>query len=117
MAQITLTNETVVIDEDEGTFRTWSANPDFSGWCVTIQEFDGFAYIVRIDVDTEYQHQGIGSSIVKALKSRYGIVIAAPDNKGSVAFFKAIGAVEDDTGVLYGQDIWAIDQGHGVYIY
>lgn len=22
-----------------------------------------------------------------------------------------------DYGVLYGQDIWAIDQGHGVYIY
>ena len=97
--------------EDEGIYRRW-ADEEYE---VTVLEFDGFAYIVRLDVTEGHRGQGIGSAVVEALRHAYGTVVAAPEGERARAFFEIVGE-EDTCGELMGQDIWPLDQGHGVYI-
>jgi len=82
---------------------------------VTIREFDGFAYIQRLDVTEGHRGRGIGSAVVEAVRRRYGTVVASPDGEEARAFFEKIGE-EDDCGELMGQAIWPLDQGYGVFI-
>lgn len=106
-----LENEQVWVDEEEGTFRRWGNDV----YEVTVQEFDGFAYIVRLDVTEGHRGQGIGSAVVEAVRRAYGTVVAAPEGEKARGFFAKLG-VEDERGELKGQAIWPLDQGRGVYI-
>ena len=110
-AKIELKNERIWVDEDEGTFRRWGDTI----YEVTVQEFDGFAYISRLDVTEGHRGQGIGTAVVEAVRRVYGTVIAAPEGEKSRAFFEIVGE-EDQKGELMGQDIWPLDQGYGVFI-
>lgn len=106
-----LKNEKAWVDYDEGTFRRWADDR----YEVTVQELDGFAYIVRLDVNEDQRGKGLGTMIVKTLMCMYGTVVAAPEGEMARAFFSRLGE-EDDSGELKGQAIWPIDQGFGVYI-
>lgn len=110
-AKIEMKNEKMWVDEDEGTFRRWG-DATFE---VTIQEFDGFAYIVRLDVTEGHRGQGIGSAVVEAVRRAYGTVVAAPEGEKARTFFEKVGE-EARTGELMGQAIWPLDQGYGVFI-
>ena len=109
--KIELMNEQVWVDDIEGTFRRWGDDV----YEVTIQEFEGFAYIVRLDVTEGHRGQGIGTAVVEAVRRVYGTVVAAPEGEKARAFFEAIGE-EDRRGELMGQAIWPWDQGYGVFI-
>lgn len=109
--RIELKNEAIWVDEIEGTFRTWSDDT----YEVTVQEFDRFAYIVRLDVEEPYRGKGLGTAIVQALRDKYRKVIAAPEGERSRGFFARIGG-KDLLGELMGQTIWPLDQGYGIYI-
>ena len=106
-----LKNEKIWVDEIEGTFRRWSDEC----YAVTVQEFDGFAYIQRIDVEEPHRGKGLGTAIVQTLKDKYRTLIAAPEGERPRGFFKRIGE-EDGRGELMGQAIWPLDQGYGIYI-
>lgn len=106
-----LKNENVWTDDVEGTFRRWG-NEMYE---ITVQEFDGFAYILRLDVTEGHRGHGIGSAIVEAVRRAYGAAVAAPEGEKARAFFAGLGE-EDDSGELMGQAIWPLDQGHGVFI-
>ena len=113
-AKIELKNEKTWVDDEEGTFRRWRD----ATYEVTIQEFEGFAYIVRLDVSEGHRGQGIGSAVVEAVRRAYGVVIASPGGRGGErarAFFEKIGE-KYPRGELMGQDIWPLDQGYGVFI-
>jgi len=110
-AKIELRNEKIWVDEEEGIFWRWG-DATFE---VTIQEFDGFAYIVRLDVSEGHRGQGIGSAVVEAVRRVYGAVIAAPEGEEARAFFEKVGE-KFERGELMGQAIWSLDQGFGVYI-
>lgn len=77
-AKIELKNEQVWEDAIEGIFRRWEDDT----YEVTVQEFDGFAYIVRLDVTEGHRGQGIGTAVVKAVRRRYGTVVASPEGGG-----------------------------------
>ena len=111
MATIELKNMQVWETEDEGTFRRWSEDH----WEVTVQEFDGFAYIQRLDVEEGHRGKGLGTAIVLTLKDIYGTLIASPASERSRGFFAKLGeaAVREE---LNGQAIWPLDQGYGVFI-
>ena len=111
VAKIELKNEKIWVDDIEGTFRRW----EDAVYEVTIQEFEGFAYIVRLDVTEGHRGQGIGTAVVEAVRRVYGTVVAAPEGEKARAFFEAIGE-EDRRGELMGQAIWPWDQGYGVFI-
>lgn len=111
MATIELKNMQVWADDEEGTFRRWSGEE----WEVIVQEFDGFAYIVRLDVTEGHRGQGIGSAVVEAVRRAYGTVVAAPEGEKARTFFEKVGE-EARTGELMGQAIWPLDQGYGVFI-
>ena len=106
-----LKNEQIWVDEIEGTFRRWSDDT----FVVVVQEFDGFAYIQRLDVEEPYQGKGLDTAIVRALKDKYRTVIAAPEGERPRGFFERNGE-EYGCGELMGQAIWPLDQGYGVYI-
>lgn len=106
-----LKNMQVWVDEEEGTFRRWGD----ATYEVTIQEFDGFAYIVRLDVTEGHRGQGIGSAVVEAVRRAYGAVVAAPEGEKARKFFEKVGE-EAMAGELMGQAIWPLDQGYGVFI-
>ena len=106
-----LKNEKIWVDEIEGTFRRWSDDT----FEITVQEFDGFAYIQRLDVEEPYRGKGLGTAVVEALKDKYRTVIAAPEGERPRGFFERIGE-KDDCGELMGQAIWPLDQGYGIYI-
>ena len=106
-----LENEQVWVDEEEGTFRRWGDDV----YEVTVQEFDGFAYIVRLDVTEGRRGHGIGTYIVDVLRHAYGVIIAAPEGEGARAFFEGVGE-ETTSWELMGQAIWPLDQGFGVFI-
>ena len=110
-AMIELKNERVWVDDIEGTFRRWGD----ATYEVTVQEFEGFAYIVRLDVTEGHRGQGIGSAVVEAVRRAYGPVVAAPEGEKARAFFEKIGE-EDQRGELMGQAIWPWDQGYGIFI-
>jgi len=111
VAKIELKNEKIWVDDIEGTFRRW----EDAVYEVTIQEFEGFAYIVRLDVTEGHRGQGIGSAVVEAIRRVYGTVVASPEGEKARTFFEAIGE-EDQRGELMGQAIWPWDQGYGTYI-
>lgn len=106
-----LKNEKVWTDDVEGTFRRWGDER----YEVTVQQFEGFAYIVRLDVDEAHRGKGLGTMIVQTLMCMYGTVIAAPEGERSRGFFAKLGE-EDERGELKRQAIWPLDQGCGVYI-
>ena len=110
-AKVELKNEQVWEDAIEGIFRRWEDDT----YEVTVQEFDGFAYIVRLDVTEGHRGQGIGTAVVKAVRRRYGTVVASPEGEEARAFFKRIGT-EDERGGLMRQPIWPLDQEYGIYI-
>lgn len=110
-SKIELKNEKVWETEDEGTFRRWSEDH----WEVTVQEFDGFAYIQRLDVEEPHRGKGLGTAIVQTLKDIYGTLIASPEGERSRGFFEIVGEKEESW-ELMGQDIWPYDQGYGIYI-
>jgi len=110
-ARIELKNEQVWVDDIEGTFRRWGDDV----YEVTVQEFFGFAYIVRLDVTEDHRGQGIGSAVVEAVRRVYGAVVASPEGERARAFFEKVGR-EDQRGELMGQTIWPWDQGYGVFI-
>lgn len=105
-----LENEQVWVDEEEGTFRRWGNDV----YEVTVQEFDGFAYIVRLDVTEGRRGHGIGSAVVEAVRRAYGTVVAAPEGEKARTFFEKVGE-EARTGELMGQAIWPLDQGYGIF--
>lgn len=109
--KIELKNEKIWTDEEEGTFRRWGDDV----YEVTVQEFEGFAYIVRLDVTEGHRGQGIGTAVVEAVRRVYGTVVAAPNGEKARAFFEIVGE-EDQRGELMGQEIWPLDQGYGVFI-
>lgn len=109
--KIELKNEQVWVDDIEGTFRRWGTDV----YEVTVQEFDGFAYIVRLDVTEGHRGQGIGTAVVEAIRRIYGTVVAAPEGEKARDFFAIVGE-EDQRGELMGQDIWPLDQGYGIFI-
>ena len=111
-AKIELKNERIWVDEEEGTFRRWSD----ATYEVTVQEFDGFAYIVRLDVSEDHRGQDIGSAVVNAVRRVYGTVVAAPEGETARAFFSIVGEEDETGGMLMGQPIWFLDQGYGVFI-
>jgi GNAT superfamily N-acetyltransferase len=111
MATMELKNMQVWVDDEEGTFRRWSGEE----WEVIVQEFDGFAYILRLDVEGPHRGKGLGTAIVQTLKDIYGTLIASPASERSRGFFAKLG-VEDERGELKGQAIWPLDQGYGVFI-
>ena len=106
-----LKNEKVWETEDEGTIRRWSEDH----WEVTVQEFDGFAYLQRLYVEEGHRDKGIGMAIVQILKDIYGTLIATPANERSRRFIETIGE-QEERWELMGQDIWHLDQGYGIYI-
>lgn len=110
-AKIELKNERIWIYDEEDTFRRWSDDT----YEVTVQEFDGFAYICRLDVFEGHRGQGIGTAVVEAVRRIYGTVVAAPEGEKSRAFFEIVGE-EDQRGELMGQPILFLDQGYGVFI-
>lgn len=110
-AKIELKNEQVWEDAIEGIFRRWEDDT----YEVTVQEFDGFVYIQRLDVTEGHRGLGIGTAVVDAVRRRYGTVVAAPEGEKARTFFCKLGE-EDDCGELMGQAIWPLDQGYGVYI-
>lgn len=109
--RIELKNEEIWVDEVEGTFRRWSEEH----WVVTVHEFDGFAYIQRLDVEEGHRGKGLGTAVVEALKDKYGTLIASPASERSRGFFEIVGEREERC-ELMGQAIWPLDQGHGIYI-
>ena len=109
--KIELKNEEVWTDEIEGTFRLWGDDTYYA----IVQEFDGFAYLVRLDVYEGHRGQGIGTSIVEAVRRVYGTVVAAPEGEKARAFFEKIGE-EYESCELMGQPVWPLDQGHGIFI-
>ena len=109
-AKIELRNEKIWVDEEEGTFRRWGDDV----YEVTVQEFDGFAYIVRLDVTEGRRGQGIGSAVVEAVRRAYGTVIAAPEGEKARTFFEGIGE-KTTSWELMGQAIWPLDQGYGIF--
>ena len=110
--RIELKNEKIWVTKTVGTFHVWSDD----AYKVTVQEFDEYAYIQRLDVEEPHQGKGLGTAVVEALKDKYRTVIAAPEGERPRGFFERIGGEEDDCGELMGQAIWPLDQGYGIYI-
>lgn len=112
MKKMELKNERIWTDEVEGTFRRWSDDT----YEATVQEFDGFAYIQRLDVEEPHRGKGLGTAIVQALKDIYGTLVASPASERSRGFFEIVGEEDETGGMLMGQPIWFLDQGYGVFI-
>ena len=74
----------------------------------TVQTNENDTYLERIDIDEEYQGQGIGTRAIKELANIYGTIYAAPDNENSQRLFEKIGTEQTEK-------YWMVDQGFGVY--
>lgn len=89
----------------------------------TIEIIDQFTddndvcYVDRIDVDSNYRNQGIGTEVLtNTLKDMgYDYVVVAPDNSDAQRLYDRIGS---EYNYIYGCecDFGYNDQGYGVYI-
>lgn len=109
--RIELKNEKIWVTKTVGTFHVWSDD----AYKVTVQEFDEYAYIQRLDVEEGHRGKGLGTAIVQTLKERFGTVITAPKDEHSRGFCERVGE-KDFLGELNGKAIFPLDLGYGVYI-
>jgi ribosomal protein S18 acetylase RimI-like enzyme len=75
-------------------------------------------YIDRIDVDDEYQNQGIGTYVLTNLLDGLGFrdVVVAPDNSDAERLYRRLGTPLNDNFLDTECDFGYNDQGFGVYV-
>lgn len=70
---------------------------------------DDHAYVEGIDIDEEYQNQGIGTAALHQISGLWYGVEIAPDNEDARRLYARLGSLSDWDVAPY------LDQGYGVY--
>lgn len=81
-------------------------------------EDNDLVYIERIDIDDEYQGQGIGTEVLTNSLRAFGYyaVVVAPDNERAQALYERIGEEYGGPADSEECDFSYNDQGYGVYM-